>query len=251
MSDTLTLMLEGTITLSDFAKAVEEFDGLVRALSNEVTAGAQIEWVIHSLQGNSATATVRGEGQTDKVETVVRAYETMGERLSRAEALPFSPAVQQRARGLVNLIGGKIEFIRFETDQRDALIRRESAAALLAPPEASAEDAYGAVEGAVETLTRRGGLRFTLYDIVNNKAVSCYLSPGHEDIMRDVWGKRAVVFGRVHRDPLTGRALSVRQVTSVDVVKQGNKGDWRQARGAAPLAPGVSSVEAIRAVRNG
>ena len=251
MSDTLTLMLEGTVTLSDFAKAVEEFDGLVRALSNEVTAGAAIEWVVHSLQGGSATATVRGQGQTDKVETVVRAYETMGERLSRSEPLPFSPAVQQRARGLVNLINGSIEFIRFETDQKDSLIRRESAAVLAMPRETSPEDAYGAVEGTVESLTRRGGLRFALYDIVNNRAVSCYLSPGYEDAMRDAWGKRAVVFGRVHRDPPTGRALSVRQVTSVEVVKQGNRGDWRQARGAALLAPGVSSVEAIRAVRNG
>lgn len=254
MSDSLTLVLDGTVTLDDLAKAIGEFSGLVTALSKEVAGDKTIEWVITHLQGGSAVATARGIGApAADVDTVVRAYEKVGEAMERSAPVPFSPTVQKRAHGLLRLIDGRIESIRLETDRRDALIRRGSGSGVVLPfpaqPESS--DAFGALEGFVETLSRRGGLRFSLYDILSDKAVSCYLAPGYEDIMRDVWGRRAVVFGRVHRDRLTGRALSIRQVTSIEKISVGQPGEWRQARGAAPALSELSPEDAVRAARNG
>ncbi len=254
MSDSLTLILEGQISLGAFAKAIQEFDGLVTALSHDVSRGAEIKWVVSALSASSAIATAQGLGSPDVVEPVVRAYERVGESLERFQTVPYSRSVRKRARNLVSLINGEIETIRFETDQRDVLLRQTvegvRAYDLLALPVVASEDAYGAVEGKVETLARRGGLRFMLYDAVQDKAVSCYLAPGYEDIMRNAWGNRAIVFGRVHRDPLTGRPLTVRHVTAVEVVREGERGDWRKARGAFHLAPDVSSVDAIRAIRD-
>lgn len=252
MSDTLTLVLDGRVTLDDFAKAVAHFQQLVVALSREVAAHASIEWVVTGLQSGSATATVQGLGPEREVEVVVRAYEQVGQAMEQHRSVPFSPLVQREARSLASLIDGRIESIRFETDRIDALIRGPDVLASLSITVEGGfpQDAYGAVEGIVDTLSRRGGLRFTLYDSLFDKAVSCYLVPGYEEVMRNVWGRKAVVLGRIRRDALTGRPLSVRQITTVQTVGEGRRGDWRMARGAAPSAGGSTPEETIRAFRD-
>ena len=110
---------------------------------------------------------------------------------------------------------------------------------------------FGAIEGVVQTLSSRRGLRFTLYDSAYDKAVSCYLEQGREDMMRNVWGRRAVIEGRVTRDPETGRPLSIRRVAAVEVVPDYPPGSYRLARGIIPLRPDdPSPEEAIRRVRD-
>lgn len=252
MSDTLTLVLDGKVTLDDFAEAVVQFHALVLGLSREVSVGRAIEWEVVDLASSSAIATAKGRGAPEQeLDKVVRAYEVVGESLSRFQPPPFSPRVAEPARRLAKLVDGKIETIRFETERKDSVVRKMPEGAGAAVVATGSADAYGAVEGMVETLSRRGGLRFTLYDTVYDKAVSCYLAAGFEPIMRDVWGTRSVVSGKVHRDSLTGRPLSIRQVTKVEPVKQGKRGEWKQARGAAPLPEGISGAEAVRAGRDG
>ena len=111
--------------------------------------------------------------------------------------------------------------------------------------------AYGAVEGRIETLTRRKGLRFTLYDTLNDKAVSCYLEEGHEVLMRGAWGRRAIVEGWVGRDPVTGRPLTIRRVRHIEILSDAESGTYRRARGVVPVgADGLSAEDAVRRVRN-
>lgn len=235
MSDSITLVLDGKVTLPELAAAVAHFSGLVSALTSEVAAGATIEWEVTSLEGGSARATAKGRGSPLAVGIVVQAYEQVGDSLDKNQPIPYGPRVAREAMGIVSLINGNIESVKFETENRDVLVRHrfeESDAG--PPPRLLPKITIGAVEGIVETLSRRGGLRFTLYDILHHKAVSCYLRPGFEEIMRDAWGKRVVVAGRVTRDPVTGRALSVRDVTQVAPVEIGKPGDWMEAIGAAP-----------------
>ncbi len=114
-----------------------------------------------------------------------------------------------------------------------------------------ATGAYGAFEGRVQTISNRGGLRFTLFDLLHDKAVSCYLAEGQQDIMADVWGRMAVVEGWVTRDPRTGRPRSVRRVRTVTAKGDGLPDGWRQARGAVPVPIGALSAEAaIRRIRD-
>src|SRR5690242_1859744 len=94
--------------------------------------------------------------------------------------------------------------------------------------------AYGAVEGEVQTLTKRHGLRFTLYEFLNDKAVSCYLQEGQEEQMRNIWGKRAIIEGVVSRDK-HGHPISVRQIAHIIPIEE--EGDYTQARGILPMAP--------------
>lgn len=104
----------------------------------------------------------------------------------------------------------------------------------------------------MQTLSSRGSLRFTLYDLVFDKAVSCYLEPGHEETMRGVWGKLASVEGWVTRDTLTGRPISVRRITSVQPRREVEPGSFREARGAVRAGPDAERPEvAIRRMRDG
>jgi hypothetical protein len=110
---------------------------------------------------------------------------------------------------------------------------------------------YGAIEGRIQTLTNRGSLRFTLYDTHNDKAVSCYVAEGQEDLLRDVWGRRALVEGRIRRDSQTGRPLTIRDVRRIVPLPEPEPYRFYEARGILPLMPGEEMPEErIRRLRD-
>jgi hypothetical protein len=245
--DTLTLALGGDeIPLAEFAAAVSSFRTLVEALTAEVATGSGIEWVLTALDYSSAITTVRGrtagadtEGQIQKV---IRAYEEVGDAAERGAPIPYSPKIGAELAALASLINGHVNSIRMETAEREITLltppppsRATGGTRQLVPSDGGS---FGAVEGRVQTLTNRGALRFTLYDTLNDRAVSCYLAEGREAIMLDVWGRRAIVEGWVQRDPLTGRPLSVRRVREITVLPENEPGSYRAARGVSPLRPG-------------
>jgi len=111
--------------------------------------------------------------------------------------------------------------------------------------------AYGAVEGRVQTVTSRRGLRFTLYDSLYDHAVSCYLGEKQEELMRGVWGRRAVVEGWISRDPISGRPVAIRRIFNVTVLPDVAPGSYEKARGALPYDPAdVAPEERVRQVRD-
>jgi hypothetical protein len=48
-NDTLTLALNGDVSLRDFAQAMAQFSALVQGLTIEIAGDAAIEWVIDTL----------------------------------------------------------------------------------------------------------------------------------------------------------------------------------------------------------
>src|SRR5690606_8099939 len=79
---------------------------------------------------------------------------------------------------------------------------------------------FGGVRGRIESMSRRGRLQFTLYDALTDRGVQCYLAAGMEDAMREVWGKLAIVEGIVHRDPVYGRPITVREVRGITIIPE-------------------------------
>lgn len=255
--DTVTLVLSGEIALTDFTKAVTGLQRLVRSLAAEVSPGAKVRWTIDSLEAGSTIATIRGVAQNGEgpvaVQRIAHAYIEVGTALERGEPVPFSLKVQKQARAMTTVLKRSVESMRFETAEADATVTRAG------PPAAgswqlrasSERGAYGAVEGRVQTLTSRGGLRFTLYDLLYDRAVSCYLLQGQEDIMRNAWGRRAVVEGWVTRDPVTGQAQTIRQISAVEVLPELPQGDFRTARGILPVeSPDLAPEHVIRRLRD-
>jgi hypothetical protein len=258
--DTVTLVLSGDVLLADFAVAIDRFYELVKALSAEAGNPA-LNWTIDDLERSSALAAAKCADEPQVVERVVRAYGEVGAALETNTPIRFSPAVQAAAHRLRAIVGDHIESIRFETAERESTIRRsvadqvavtlseEASVKAMGPAGPPPAAAYGAVEGRIQTLTNRGGLRFTLFDLLHDKAVSCYLREGHEGVMRDAWGKIAIVEGLVSRDPVTGRPLTVRQVSRV-TTREEPALSYRDARGASPGVTDLSPEQAIRRLRD-
>jgi hypothetical protein len=261
--DTATLALSGEIPFDRFAEAVKRFYDLLSGLSAEIAPS--VVWMVDELSAGSALAVTRGVGPADQVEAVVRRYGEVGGQLEEGRKLSVTRSMKARraAYGLRRIPGGRIESLRLETAEREAILRpvEQRAAGQKAlriaprPLEGAAirqaTASFGAIEGRVQTLSSRGGLRFTLYDIINDKAVSCYLDEGYEDIMRNAWGRLAVVEGWISRDPMTGRSLAVRRVRSVQVLPERSPGAYRDARGVSPSLSGMLAEQAIRRLRDG
>ena len=252
--DTVTLQLSGDVSLDDLSLAVSRLRTLLNALAKDVAGGAEIIWLVDSLDAGSALTTYRGlatkGGEASEVERVVRAYGEVGTALERNSPITYSRAVAKEARGLLKVLGtDRVESLRFETPETDATIWGVPQQ----PQIAEAVGAYGAVEGRVQTLSSRGGLRFTLYDTLSDRAVSCYFAEDFdEELMRDAWGRRAIVEGWVRRDAITGRPLTIRRVTNVTVLPEGEPGSYRDARAVAPLRDGDLMPEVvIRRLRDG
>jgi hypothetical protein len=91
----------------------------------------------------------------------------------------------------------------------------------------------------------RGQLRFTLWDDIFDKGVSCFLDEGQEEKMRSVWGKPAIISGRIGRQPDTGLPVSVRDISDIQVIPEIDPGSYRNLRGAIPWKEGQKRPEEI------
>lgn len=261
--NTVTLALDGEVALDEFANALFGFSELVAALSEE--SGAHLDWVIDDLQYSSAVATARGIGESKGIERVVTSYADVGVSLENNAPIRHSRRVQKAVRRIFSRHYRKTRSIRFETAEREAVIPTETVriapytseqATLTEPAPAVSPikrvvSTYGAVRGRIQTLTSRGGLRFTLFDLLHDKAVSCYFKEGEQDKIRDLWGSLAIVEGLISRDPISGRPLAIRQVDNMtQVAEPSGKFDYQEARGVAPSLNGLTPEEAIRRVRD-
>ena len=241
--DTLTFEMGGRVEIGQLQRGIAQFSQLVAAL----TQGTGVRWVIDDLQPGSAVVTLRGEAaDTGKVERIVDEYESIGRALESREDLHYSLEVNRAAQAIGNL-ARTFEYVRFETLSGDYTISGNGAS----PPRRISVASIGAITGRVQTLSNRGSLRFNLYDTVHDKAVGCYLQPGQEELMRDAWGRRARVSGRISRERDSGRPMAVRQILGIEILEDIAPGSYRLAQGAVPWQLGdAMPEEVIRRLRD-
>ena len=247
-NNTMTLALDGDVPFSAFAKAMSSFNSLVNSLSTERGVGGDIEWFVDALEKGSALTTIRGESEApQKVETVIGGFAEIATALETGQPMPpFRAATVRHAQDIVGLLDTHVTSVRFETAEEEHIVT--SLPVLRSVP---LRPAYGAVEGRIQTLSNRHSLRFTLFDSLHDRAVSCYVVEEREDIMREAWDKRAIVEGLVTREPTTGRPLAIRRVMNVRLVPE-KEGDYKDARGVVPFAEGGPTPEdLIRKLRDG
>jgi hypothetical protein len=229
-SDVVTLVLDGEPTLADFAQALSSLRDLLGRL--EPGTGSAVTWTVDSLERSSTIASFRGTANDpEMVDLVTHRYLDTGRAIATGEFERLSPIVAQSMAGITSLINGRVPSVRLETADDDVTIRAATTIATVPPVRSQLPAAYGAVLGRVQTLSNRGSLRFTLYDQLHDKAVSCYLQDGKQDMMRGAWDRLALVRGWVKRDPSTGRPLSIRKIRDVEIRVEGNETDWRDAEG--------------------
>jgi hypothetical protein len=263
--NTVTLVVNGEVSLETFSQALAHFNELIQGLNEETNAS--VEWLIQDLQVSSAVVASMGKGEAKQVENIVVAYEDVASSLEKDTEIKHSPRVNKAALQLRSLPDKRVPSILMQTAKRDAVVQNRIhlvpvstsvAIAELPVPQVAPKPAigsiipaYGAIEGRIQTLTNRGGLRFTLYDLLYDKAVSCYVAEGKQELLRDMWGKLAMVEGVISRDPENGRPLSIREVGGITPLSDaGGPLEYQEARGAAPSLNTLSPEEAIRRVRD-
>jgi len=246
-NDSVTLFLEGSPTLDDYVQALSGLRGLLNAISQEVLKGTQIEWRIDALEASSALASFRGEtADVALVEQAADVYLGVGRALKAGESV--APPYRRSVKMIRDVLTDRVPSVRFETAQDDVTVSLAQQAQVIPFPQREPEAQFGAVEGRIQTLSRRGSLRFILFDLVHDKAVTCYLAPDQEGLMLDVWGRLAIVEGVVKRDPVSGRPTTVRHVTDVVLTPERERGEWRSARGVQPSDE--ASETRIRRIRD-
>ncbi len=244
---TVTLVMNGDVPLETFTEGVVQFQKLMRALSREIGHGSAIRWTLSDLEFGSADMSFVGEAEAPElVEGVARAFFTVGQVLASGKPIPYRQEVAIPARALSELVGSHVTSIEFRADDEFATVSSAASTPLV-----MLLGAYGAVAGQVETLRMRGGLRFTLYDDFFDRPVRCSLRINQADLMRDIWGHKAIVEGWVERNGLTGIPERISDISNVHRVEtQENVGYW-QAAGVAPRREGEPlPEEVIRLVRD-
>jgi len=247
-NDTVTLELQGEVSLQDLARGIEYFNALLAGLAAEVAADARVEWLVDELQAGSATATVLGQSEHPQaVARIVAAYGQVGQAMQRHERIPFSERVSKPGTQLVRMLDRRIRAVRLQTPEAEYVV---SAGTTLDERWAGLRYSFGAVTGTIETLSSHGRLRFVLYDVHFDRAVTCYLTPGQEEMMRNLWGKKATVSGEIGREPVRGRAVQVRKITSVVDASRVPAGSYQTAAGVLKGMFDPKPEDVIRRIRD-
>jgi len=245
-ADSVTLRLGGDVTVAKLSEALNRFSRVLHALQEETEAN--VEWLVSGLEYGSAVATAQAIALDDDSMSLVPAlyqgYLDAARAVGRGE-VDHSRPVLQFVRDLTSVADDRNEVI-LETAVDEVVFKAPGVRS--ATESAPTSKSFGTVRGRVETLSHRRGLRFSLYDLTTDRAVSCYLEPDHEAAMRDAWGRVADVMGTVTRDVLTGRPTSVRKIRSVEVIEEGKPDSYRSARGAIRLSG--SSEMVVRRMRD-
>jgi len=242
----LTLALDGEVTPEALAKAAAAFARLLDAISQEGASGAPLEWIISDLRSGSSvlTAECRATDPADaaRVRTVIARGHRFGEEMEHGNgSTKKTPALREIEASFRSLARGRLVRVRLESPERDYILagfpRSEAA------PGPLKTIAVGSVRGRVQAMNSHGSMRFTLYDVNDDKGVSCYLPEGSdsEQEMLGLWGKLVEVEGRITRDA-DGRPLSIRDIAGISAIEDPS---WRQAIGAAPGFLGNESAEDI------
>jgi len=246
--DTLTLALNGEVPFDEYSDAISHLRALVNALSVELGVADSVEWFIHDLHVGSAVSTIRGESEKpEATERVIDAYTNVARALQVGKPPAYGVPVVRAATAITHILNSRITSIRFETADEDVVITSTPTVAI----SETVRTALGAVEGRVQTLTQRKSLRFTLYDDLHDRAVSCYAREAQQETMRGWWGKRAIVEGEVSREIDSGRPVAVRKITRVQMLSEVERGSYLSARAVAPARPGSPlPEEVIRRLRD-
>jgi hypothetical protein len=243
------MRLDGEVIIGKLADALSRFNRVLEELQRD--AGANVTWVLAGLEFGSAVATARAVPLDDLA--IERIPRMCAEFLSAARQVANGDGDQSRpllraVRDLTTVADDRNTVV-FETADDELAFSAPAPLSLVRPPTTSSTKSLGTVRGRVETLSHRKGLRFSLYELANDRPVSCYLETDHEDLMRDAWGHVADVTGYVTRDGESGRPVSIRQVTQVVVTDdEGEAMGFLRARGVVKGAEPAEMI--IRRIRD-
>ena len=193
------------ITSDRFKKAVDSFLEIIEDVSKELVADRDtIQWII-SVEKGSALVAARPESISGNKDFEVSSITAINEGLAKLERgiskqpRYFTQKTLRAVRHLAEVIdpeGEYVDKVRIRCNGSPISISTRSLAtvdSLLAV----AYESIGSVEGRIETVTERGGLKFNVYDTLTDKAIRCFVGEELLKQVLDSFGKRVSVSGLV------------------------------------------------------
>lgn len=247
MSDlTVSLSLEGDVTIETVAKSAKALHRLLIALAGEVGPKVKIEWIPEGLEVGSLHTIYEArplKGTTaSEAGQVVERYGQLGHRLERREELPNSRVVAEAAERLLKDLRPSVEELVLGTATGDAVID------LRAPHSAQRAQRWqsiGSVTGRVQTLRGRSSLQFVVYQEWTDHAVRCYARDDQAEELRSIWGRRTRVQGTLTRLPRPNRIVSIRNISAIEALPDEPPARFESARGAIQWRPQDPSPEQL------
>lgn len=196
-------------------------------------------------------ATVTGyASDAESVPAIVSAFDVIGEKLASGSPIPYSPKIREAAHKLTSIIDGEISSLILKTASQEHFIGYPSAT-----DKPRGTQALGTLTGKVEALnSHHEKLRFTLYDDLFYKAIACYFREEHRETVRAAWDKRVSVTGRIWREPLSGRAVRIDEISEIVILPEHNPDPegYRMAAGAwgAQLFNDERPEDTLRRIRD-
>ena len=226
----LGFSLGGEVTLKLLQDALGRFSGVLDVLRE--SHEANIDWIVAGLEHGSVSAAVRAvpldEAASLRIPVLCNEYLDAAASIRGGDA-DFAFPLHREMYQLLQLVDETHPLV-IATDGQQVDIREPIRLSGFEGPKQYVT--FGTLRGHVETLSRHKDLNFRLYELATGFSVLCHMGPDAEETMRDVWGYIADVSGTISRDFDTDRPRSVRSITRVELVEEGDRGGWRRARGA-------------------
>lgn len=240
--DTIAFILRGEVDLLLFTEALDRWRDLIDILSSEVGERKDITWEIAKLSSSDPHVYVQGISEDiQAVEKVVGAHGAIWDAIINNRAVPYSDAVESRARAISTIIDGSITGIEFITNDFETVISQSYGIEL----EEQKSYTLGSVTGRIKTLSIHNRKRFVLYDTIFNRAITCYYPDDLENLVDDSYKHLVVVTGKLHRDAESDRVTQITDVISIDPLGPSLGGRFEDAKGILPWKEGDDLPEDI------
>lgn len=199
----ITLELAGSkITSDKFLRAISAFFGVVNDVTNQVSKKQNaLAWVVSVEAGSArivATAEPIDPDDIDTIPPVLRAIREGAASIETSSEVPryFSEAGLQRMRELASIRSREIDTVKLIVDGAPVRLSHHTTAHVDDILGVKSK-ALGAIEGKLQMMTQRGGLKFAIYDDLTDRRVECSVTPEMFEEIKAAFGKRVSVYGIV------------------------------------------------------
>lgn len=205
-NDVVSLTLKGDkITADKLRRSISDFNALLDEVSAEVTKQKKsINWFVTVKKGGIVFSPVYvGKDRISAASRQVFGVVKEGiEKLERKSERPdyFNDKALELVQNLATLSDSKphsLEGINIKFGSGKAKSFTSDYVSNIDSILGFESDAYGSVEGKLEAISGRGGLRFNVYDSVHDNSVRCSFSYNHLEKAREAFEKRVHVFGSI------------------------------------------------------
>lgn len=227
-SKEVILRLDGAlVTPEAFKKSVLAFIDLLQAVTEEIArGGAKPQWKMSVRQGSAIlAATPVADTATQKTATKIIGTLNSGVRLvNRGET--SAPGFNSRALSAVRELAllrnkevGRIDHIQIKASSGKAVEIVPRNAEFFAKA-AGIKEAWGSVEGRLQTISVRGTFQFVVYDSIFDRGVNCFVSEKLNKAAVEAFDKRVCVSGLIRSDrhgrPISIQAEKIRRLRNLD-----------------------------------